>query len=74
MVTCEADTLRKSSVTPHEYIFKYFFTYFIESDRLLYPSAYRADWFLLDTRAVRHVAVGLFCFGVSVFLAGRTII
>ncbi|XP_023700003.1 transmembrane protein 221 [Paramormyrops kingsleyae] len=33
----------------------------------------RADWFLLDTRAVRHVAVGLFCFGVSVFLAAMSI-
>ncbi|XP_028856574.1 DNA-binding protein RFXANK isoform X1 [Denticeps clupeoides] len=29
-----------------------------------------ADWFLLDSRAVRHVAVGLFCVGVSVYLAG----
>lgn len=31
----------------------------------------RADWFLLDSRAVRHVAVGLFCLGVSVYLAGK---
>lgn len=31
----------------------------------------RADWFLLDSRAVRHVAIGLFCLGVSVYLAGR---
>ncbi|KAJ6664250.1 hypothetical protein lerEdw1_008469 [Lerista edwardsae] len=29
----------------------------------------RADWFLLDSRKVRHVAVGLFCCGVSVYLA-----
>ncbi|CAG5864727.1 unnamed protein product [Menidia menidia] len=29
----------------------------------------RADWFLLDSRAVRHVAIGLFCLGVSVYLA-----
>ncbi|XP_063003310.1 transmembrane protein 221 [Elgaria multicarinata webbii] len=29
----------------------------------------RGDWFLLDSRRVRHVAVGLFCFGVSVYLA-----
>uniref|UniRef100_A0A3B5B1C3 Transmembrane protein 221 n=1 Tax=Stegastes partitus TaxID=144197 RepID=A0A3B5B1C3_9TELE len=28
-----------------------------------------ADWFLLDSRAVRHVAIGLFCLGVSVYLA-----
>ncbi|MGH0179459.1 UNVERIFIED_CONTAM: hypothetical protein FKN15_001403 [Acipenser sinensis] len=28
----------------------------------------RADWFLLDSRAVRHVAIGLFCLGVSVYL------
>uniref|UniRef100_A0A3B4AMN1 Uncharacterized protein n=1 Tax=Periophthalmus magnuspinnatus TaxID=409849 RepID=A0A3B4AMN1_9GOBI len=28
-----------------------------------------ADWFLLDSRAIRHVAVGLFCMGVSVYLA-----
>lgn len=32
---------------------------------------HRADWFLLDSRAVRHVAIGLFCLGVSVYLAGR---
>lgn len=31
----------------------------------------RADWFLLDSRAVRHIAVGLFCLGVSVYLAGK---
>lgn len=31
---------------------------------------HRADWFLLDSRAVRHVAIGLFCLGVSVYLAG----
>nr|XP_043899634.1 transmembrane protein 221 [Solea senegalensis] len=33
----------------------------------------RADWFLLDSRAVRHVAVGLFCLGVSVYLAAMSI-
>uniref|UniRef100_A0A8D0EE16 Transmembrane protein 221 n=1 Tax=Salvator merianae TaxID=96440 RepID=A0A8D0EE16_SALMN len=27
------------------------------------------DWFLLDSREVRHVAVGLFCCGVSAYLA-----
>ncbi|XP_028856576.1 DNA-binding protein RFXANK isoform X3 [Denticeps clupeoides] len=32
-----------------------------------------ADWFLLDSRAVRHVAVGLFCVGVSVYLAAMSI-
>ncbi|NXG40217.1 TM221 protein, partial [Dromaius novaehollandiae] len=26
----------------------------------------RADWFLLDSRTVRHAAIGLFCCGVSV--------
>ncbi|XP_029939255.1 transmembrane protein 221 [Salarias fasciatus] len=33
----------------------------------------RADWFLLDSRAVRHVAIGLFCMGVSVYLAAMSI-
>ncbi|XP_034036182.1 transmembrane protein 221 [Thalassophryne amazonica] len=33
----------------------------------------RAEWFLLDTRAVRHVAVGLFCLGISVYLAAMSI-
>ncbi|XP_018583638.2 transmembrane protein 221 [Scleropages formosus] len=33
----------------------------------------RADWFLLDSRAVRHVAVGLFCLGVCVYLAAMSI-
>ncbi|XP_030639869.1 transmembrane protein 221 [Chanos chanos] len=33
----------------------------------------RADWFLLDSRAVRHVAIGLFCLGVSVYLAALSI-
>ena len=32
---------------------------------------HRADWFLLESRAVRHVAIGLFCLGVSVYLAGK---
>uniref|UniRef100_H2MH13 Transmembrane protein 221 n=1 Tax=Oryzias latipes TaxID=8090 RepID=H2MH13_ORYLA len=27
-----------------------------------------ADWFLLDSIGVRHVAIGLFCLGVSVYL------
>nr|XP_033810330.1 transmembrane protein 221 isoform X2 [Geotrypetes seraphini] len=30
----------------------------------------RADWFLLDSRIIRHAAIGLFCFGVAVYLAG----
>ncbi|KAF7237082.1 hypothetical protein EYD10_16183 [Varanus komodoensis] len=29
----------------------------------------RGDWFLLNSRKVRHIAVGLFCCGVSVYLA-----
>ncbi|XP_038146199.1 transmembrane protein 221 [Cyprinodon tularosa] len=33
----------------------------------------RADWFLLDSRAVRHVAIGLFCLGVSIYLAAMSI-
>ncbi|XP_039984017.1 transmembrane protein 221 [Xiphias gladius] len=33
----------------------------------------RADWFLLDSRAVRHVAIGLFCLGVSVYLAAMSL-
>uniref|UniRef100_A0A671LZF6 Transmembrane protein 221-like n=1 Tax=Sinocyclocheilus anshuiensis TaxID=1608454 RepID=A0A671LZF6_9TELE len=36
----------------------------------LYP---RADWFLLDNRVVRHVTIGLFCLGVSVYLAAMSI-
>ncbi|XP_061094192.1 transmembrane protein 221 [Conger conger] len=32
----------------------------------------RADWFLLDSRTVRHVAVGLFCLGISVYLAAMS--
>ncbi|XP_072516655.1 transmembrane protein 221 [Salminus brasiliensis] len=33
----------------------------------------RADWFLLDSRAVRHVAIGLFCLGISVYLGAMGI-
>ncbi|CAL8348933.1 unnamed protein product [Gadus morhua 'NCC'] len=33
----------------------------------------RADWFLLESRAVRHVAIGLFCLGVSVYLAAMSL-
>lgn len=32
---------------------------------------HRADWFLLDSRAVRHMTIGLFCLGVSLYLAGK---
>ncbi|NXH17089.1 TM221 protein, partial [Bucco capensis] len=32
------------------------------------PGTDRADWFLLDSRRVRHAAIGLFCCGLSVYL------
>ncbi|XP_010148025.1 PREDICTED: transmembrane protein 221, partial [Eurypyga helias] len=32
-----------------------------------------ADWFLLDSRTVRHTAIGLFCCGVSVYLTALAI-
>ncbi|NXD84657.1 TM221 protein, partial [Halcyon senegalensis] len=35
------------------------------------PGTDRADWFLLDSRTVRHAAIGLFCCGVSVYLTGK---
>ncbi|XP_026720719.1 transmembrane protein 221 [Athene cunicularia] len=34
---------------------------------------HRADWFLLDSRTVRHAAIGLFCCGVSVYLTALAI-
>ncbi|XP_004075178.1 transmembrane protein 221 [Oryzias latipes] len=34
---------------------------------------HRADWFLLDSIGVRHVAIGLFCLGVSVYLIAMSI-
>ncbi|XP_076009343.1 transmembrane protein 221 [Genypterus blacodes] len=34
---------------------------------------HRADWFLLDSRGIRHVAIGLFCLGVSVYLAAMSV-
>uniref|UniRef100_A0A671SH94 Transmembrane protein 221-like n=1 Tax=Sinocyclocheilus anshuiensis TaxID=1608454 RepID=A0A671SH94_9TELE len=37
------------------------------------PDTQRADWFLLDSRVVRHVTIGLFCLGVSVYLAAMSI-
>uniref|UniRef100_A0A8C6WLE8 Si:ch211-125m10.6 n=1 Tax=Neogobius melanostomus TaxID=47308 RepID=A0A8C6WLE8_9GOBI len=33
----------------------------------------RADWFLLDSSVLRHVAIGLFCMGISVYLAAMSI-
>ncbi|KAG3279962.1 hypothetical protein H1C71_006962 [Ictidomys tridecemlineatus] len=33
----------------------------------------RSDWFLYDCRHLRHVALGLFCCGVSVYLAALSI-
>ncbi|TRY81751.1 hypothetical protein DNTS_031664 [Danionella cerebrum] len=33
----------------------------------------RADWFLLDSRVVRHVTIGLFCLAISVYLAAMSI-
>uniref|UniRef100_A0A8C3JRQ4 Transmembrane protein 221 n=1 Tax=Calidris pygmaea TaxID=425635 RepID=A0A8C3JRQ4_9CHAR len=32
-----------------------------------------SDWFLLDSRTVRHAAIGLFCCGVSVYLTALAI-
>ncbi|XP_068775718.1 transmembrane protein 221 [Struthio camelus] len=37
------------------------------------PGPERADWFLLDSRMVRHTAIGLFCCGVSVYLTALAI-
>ncbi|XP_044632266.1 transmembrane protein 221 isoform X1 [Equus asinus] len=37
------------------------------------PGSGRADWFLYDCRLLRHVALGLFCCGVSVYLAALSI-
>ncbi|XP_056678160.1 LOW QUALITY PROTEIN: transmembrane protein 221 [Monodelphis domestica] len=33
----------------------------------------RADWFLSDSRCLRHVSIGFFCCGVSVYLAALSI-
>ncbi|XP_006876345.1 PREDICTED: transmembrane protein 221 [Chrysochloris asiatica] len=33
----------------------------------------RSDWFLYDCRLLRHVALGLFCCGISVYLAALSI-
>ncbi|XP_014401278.1 PREDICTED: transmembrane protein 221 isoform X2 [Myotis brandtii] len=40
---------------------------------LFLPPLPRSDWFFYDCRLLRHVAVGLFCCGVSVYLAGLSI-
>uniref|UniRef100_H3B3Y0 Transmembrane protein 221 n=1 Tax=Latimeria chalumnae TaxID=7897 RepID=H3B3Y0_LATCH len=37
------------------------------------PDSCRSDWFLLDSRTIRHVAIGLFCLGISVYLAALSI-
>ncbi|XP_074834012.1 transmembrane protein 221 [Carettochelys insculpta] len=37
------------------------------------PEPDRADWFLLDSRMIRHMAIGLFCCGISVYLAALSI-
>ncbi|XP_030073732.1 transmembrane protein 221 [Microcaecilia unicolor] len=33
----------------------------------------RGVWFLMDSRIIRHAAIGLFCFGVAVYLAALSI-
>ncbi|NWT77172.1 TM221 protein, partial [Prunella himalayana] len=35
------------------------------------PGPERADWFLLDSRSVRHAAIGLFCCGLCLYLTGK---
>ncbi|XP_012664929.1 transmembrane protein 221 [Otolemur garnettii] len=37
------------------------------------PGPGRSDWFLYDCRLLRHLALGLFCCGVSVYLAALSI-
>lgn len=37
---------------------------------LFLSPSFRSDWFLYDCRLLRHSALGLFCCGVSVYLAG----
>ncbi|XP_051828270.1 transmembrane protein 221 [Antechinus flavipes] len=43
------------------------------SAELARASPDRADWFLLDSRCLRHVSIGFFCCGVSVYLAALSI-
>ncbi|XP_032723503.1 transmembrane protein 221 isoform X2 [Lontra canadensis] len=38
-----------------------------------YCKVRRSDWFLYDCRLLRHMALGLFCCGVSVYLAALSI-
>ncbi|NWI37152.1 TM221 protein, partial [Picathartes gymnocephalus] len=35
------------------------------------PGPERAAWFLLDSRRVRHAALGLFCIGLCLYLTGK---
>ncbi|XP_069445189.1 transmembrane protein 221 isoform X1 [Ovis canadensis] len=37
------------------------------------PGSNRSDWFLYDCRLLRHVALGLFCCGASIYLAALSI-
>ncbi|NXA78277.1 TM221 protein, partial [Thryothorus ludovicianus] len=37
------------------------------------PGPERADWFLLDSRSVRHAAIGLFCGGLCLYLTGKSL-
>ncbi|XP_048196848.1 transmembrane protein 221 isoform X2 [Perognathus longimembris pacificus] len=37
------------------------------------PGPGRSDWFFYDCRGVRHAALGLFCCGISVYLAALSI-
>ncbi|XP_007943526.1 transmembrane protein 221 [Orycteropus afer afer] len=37
------------------------------------PGPSRSDWFLYDCRLLRHVALGLFCCGIAVYLAALSI-
>ena len=37
---------------------------------LFLSPSFRSDWFLYDCRLLRHSALGLFCCGASIYLAG----
>ncbi|NXA01738.1 TM221 protein, partial [Nesospiza acunhae] len=37
------------------------------------PGPERALWFLLDSRSVRHAAIGLFCCGLCLYLTGKSL-
>ncbi|XP_004698186.1 transmembrane protein 221 [Echinops telfairi] len=47
--------------------------HFLRTVFLLHTPHSRSDWFLYDCRLLRHVALGLFCCGVSVYLAALSI-